>query len=214
MVGLFESAFSPVIIFLMGSWSVFLYLFLKSFNPDILILIEVAQRYSKPELAKRLAIWHLTGFVGQAVSGFLQAAIYNTLDGRNGLAGWRWLYIICGLMSTPVAVRYLYSLIHTRYRRSVLWFGWIQLFCLFVLPDYPTNCKIWYITEQERQIALRRSVNAGRTEVTGHISTALFKKMFGRWKWWLLVIAYLFYGSSCQANSYFAIYLSAFCPLR
>lgn len=89
-------------------------------------------------------------------------------------------------------------------------FGWIQLFCLFVLPDYPTNCKIWYITEQERQIALRRSVNAGRTEVTGHVSTALFKKMFGRWKWWLLVIAYLFYGSSCQANSYFAIYLSAF----
>ncbi|EIM89145.1 MFS general substrate transporter [Stereum hirsutum FP-91666 SS1] len=158
MVGLFESAFSPVIIFLMGSW----------------------------QLAKRLAIWHLTGFVGQAVSGFLQAAIYNTLDGRNGLAGWRWLYIICGLMSTPVA-----------------------LFCLFVLPDYPTNCKIWYITEQERQIALRRSVNAGRTEVTGHVSTALFKKMFGRWKWWLLVIAYLFYGSSCQANSYFAIYLKA-----
>lgn len=69
MVGFFESGFSPIIIFLLGSW------------------------YNKAELAKRMAIWHITGFFGAATSGFLQAAVHRTLDGRLGLAGWRWLYI-------------------------------------------------------------------------------------------------------------------------
>ena len=69
LVGLFESGFSPIIIFLLGSW------------------------YSKRELAKRVAIWHVTGFLGSATSGFLQAGVYASLDGRYGLEGWRWLYI-------------------------------------------------------------------------------------------------------------------------
>lgn len=69
MIGLFESAFSPVIIFLLGSW------------------------YNKSELAKRVAIWHITGFFGSATSGFLAAAVNASLDGHLGLAGWRWLYI-------------------------------------------------------------------------------------------------------------------------
>ena len=69
MIGLFESGFSPVIIFLLGCW------------------------YTKTELAKRIAIWHITGFFGQATSGFMQAAIYDSLNGVHGLAGWRWMYI-------------------------------------------------------------------------------------------------------------------------
>ena len=69
MIGLFESAFSPIIIFLLGAW------------------------YTKTELAKRVAIWHITGFFGQATSGFLQAGVYASLNGHLGLAGWRWLYI-------------------------------------------------------------------------------------------------------------------------
>lgn len=69
MVGLLESGFSPIIIFLIGSW------------------------YNKKELGKRIAIWHITGFFGSATSGFMQAGIHATLDGKYGLAGWRWLYI-------------------------------------------------------------------------------------------------------------------------
>jgi MFS transporter, ACS family, pantothenate transporter len=69
MVGLFESAFSPVITFLIVSW------------------------YSKAELGKRIAIWHLTELFGSATSGFLAAGVYASLDGHMGIAGWRWLYI-------------------------------------------------------------------------------------------------------------------------
>ncbi|KLO80550.1 Uncharacterized protein LW93_13782 [Fusarium fujikuroi] len=109
MIGLFESGFSPIIIFLLGSW------------------------YNKAELAKRMAIWHITGFFGSATSGFLQAAVHRTLDGSLGLAGWRWMYIIA---------------------LSVWWF----------LPDLPHNTKAWYITEEEKQIALRRSATQGKVQ--------------------------------------------------
>ncbi|GKT84195.1 major facilitator superfamily transporter [Colletotrichum tofieldiae] len=74
MIGLFESGFSPIIIFLLGSW------------------------YTKPELAKRVAIWHITGFFGQATSGFLQAGIHKSLNGHLGMAGWRWMYIVWWLL--------------------------------------------------------------------------------------------------------------------
>ncbi|CAF3449337.1 unnamed protein product [Fusarium graminearum] len=115
MIGFFESGFSPIIIFLLGSW------------------------YNKSELAKRMAIWHITGFFGAATSGFLQAAIHKTLDGHLGLAGWRWLFIICGCMSLPVAL-------------SVWW----------LLPDLPHNTKAWYITEEEKALALRRCALQGK----------------------------------------------------
>ncbi|KAF5660882.1 pantothenate transporter liz1 [Fusarium heterosporum] len=160
MIGLFESGFSPIIIFLLGSW------------------------YNKAELAKRMAIWHITGFFGSATSGFLQAAVHKTLDGRLGLAGWRWMYIICGCMSLPVAL-------------SVWW----------LLPDLPHNTKAWYITEEEKQIALRRSATQGKVQVTGKLDSALAKRMFGSWRWWVLCITYILYGNSCQGASYFAIYL-------
>lgn len=73
LVGLFESSFFPVLLYVLGSW------------------------YTKTELAKRVAIFHVTAPLGSAFGGYLQAAVYESLNGKHGLAGWRWLYIICGV---------------------------------------------------------------------------------------------------------------------
>lgn len=162
MVGLFESGFSPIIIFLLGSW------------------------YTKHELAKRIAIWHITGFFGQATSGFMQAGIHASLDGHLGLAGWRWLYIVCGCMSLPVALS--------------VW---------FLLPDYPSNAKIWYLTEADIELAKRRMERQGRAKITGVLDIKLMKRMFGSWRWWIMCLMYIFYGNSCQANQYFSVYLKS-----
>lgn len=145
MIGLFESGFSPIIIFLLGTW------------------------YTKTELAKRIAIWHITGFFGSATSGFLQAGIYSSLNGRLGLAGWRWMYIICGCMSLPVAF-------------SVWW----------LLPDYPHNTKAWYLTEEDKKLAIERGAREKKAEVTGVLDFKLVKRMFGSWRWWVLVLMYIF----------------------
>jgi ACS family pantothenate transporter-like MFS transporter len=73
LVGFFESSFFPSLLYVLGSW------------------------YTKTELAKRAALFHMTAPLGSAFGGYLQAAVYKTLDGAHGLAGWRWLYIICGV---------------------------------------------------------------------------------------------------------------------
>lgn len=71
-VAFFESFFYPVAFFLLGSW------------------------YTQAELAKRISLFFVAGPAGSAFSGYLQAGIYNGMDGLAGLAGWRWLFIICG----------------------------------------------------------------------------------------------------------------------
>lgn len=73
LVGFFESSFFPALLYVLGSW------------------------YTKTELAKRIAIFHMTAPVGSAFGGYLQAAVYKSLDGAHGLEGWRWLYIVCGV---------------------------------------------------------------------------------------------------------------------
>ncbi|KAF7330168.1 Pantothenate transporter Liz1 [Mycena venus] len=138
-----EFAFFPCLLYLMGSW------------------------YTKTELAKRLAIFHLTGSVGTAMSGYLQAAIYNNLNGHGGLAGWRWLYIICGCMTVPCG-----------------------LLLFFVLPDLPSNCKVWP-SPQVKSIWLSSSVLSPDGTGTGS-------------SW-----GYILYGESCAATGYFGIWLKS-----
>lgn len=74
-VAFFEAVWQPTSVFILGSW------------------------YTKRELGKRISIWYVAAPFGQAVSGFMQARIYTDLNGVAGLAGWRWLYIVCGIMS-------------------------------------------------------------------------------------------------------------------
>nr|GAT49036.1 pantothenate transporter Liz1 [Mycena chlorophos] len=162
MVGLFESAFFPSMLYVMGSW------------------------YSPKELAKRLAIFHLTGSVGTAMAGYLQAAIYNNLNGHAGLAGWRWLFIICGCMTIPCG---------------------IGLFVL--LPDVPANSRAWYLTKEEKAFALERAIKLGKGQPTGKIDLDLLKRTFSRWHWYWFVLGYILYGESCAATGYFGIWLES-----
>ncbi|KAF8206968.1 major facilitator superfamily domain-containing protein [Mycena galopus ATCC 62051] len=161
MVGLFESAFFPCLLYLMGSW------------------------YTKTELAKRLAIFHLTGSVGTAMLGYLQAAIYNNLNGHAGLAGWRWLYIICGCMTVPCG-----------------------LLLFFVLPDLPSNSKAWYLSDEEKAFALDRAIRNGKGQPTASsIPKGLVADAWADWYWF--VLGYILYGESCAATAYFGIWLKA-----
>lgn len=99
----------------------------------------------------------------------MQAGVHATLDGKLGLAGWRWLYIICGLMSTPVALS--------------VW---------FLLPNQPENTKIWYLSDSDLEIAIARGQRIGRAPVTGKLDLKLVKRMFGSWRWWVLCPMYIF----------------------
>ncbi|KAF8491461.1 major facilitator superfamily domain-containing protein [Russula emetica] len=115
-IGLAESTFFPAIQYVIGSW------------------------YKDEELAKRSCIFHTASALGPMASGFLQAGIYNSLDGSGGLAGWKWLFILDGVISIPIA-----------------------LLGFLVMPDLPSTTKpsILY-TQEQLDIAKKRMDSVGR----------------------------------------------------
>lgn len=96
--------------------------------------------YKPSEIGKRAMIFWLAGSIGQLFSGFLQAAAYTNLNGVYGRAGWRWLFIIDGIITFPLAVA-----------------GY------FFFPNLPhSGIKTWYITEKEQEISVQRMKSIGR----------------------------------------------------
>ena len=50
-----------------------------------------------------MAIFYTGNMLAASFSGLIAAAVFSTLDGRNGLAGWRWCVIPTeiGRLPTP-----------------------------------------------------------------------------------------------------------------
>lgn len=69
-VGFFEAASWPGLHFMIGTW------------------------YRNHEINKRSGIFTASGIAATMFSGYIQAGIYETMDGHLGLRGWRWLFII------------------------------------------------------------------------------------------------------------------------
>lgn len=143
LVGLFESSFFPAMLYLLGTW------------------------YTKTETAKRIALFHMTAPLGTAFGGYMQAAVYKNLNGVHGLAGWRWLYIVCGCMTIPVGIA-----------------------TFFLLPDTPLRTQAWYLTAAERELAIERVNRAGKAP-PGKINLAMFKRILSSWKWYLFTLGYV-----------------------
>ncbi|KAL4983858.1 major facilitator superfamily domain-containing protein [Aspergillus falconensis] len=164
LVGSFESSFFPSLFYLLGSWC------------------------TKTELAKRVALVHMTAPLGTAFGGYLQAAVYENLDGSHGVEGWRWLYIVCGCMTVPVGIA-----------------------TFFILPDTPYNTRVWFLDEKERDLARERVMRAGKAPPV-KITLGTIKEILGAGNsmrlWWFLIQSKL-YGSSCGGNGYFTIWLKA-----
>ncbi len=159
LVGLFESSFSPVMIYVMGSW------------------------YTRTELAKRITIFQASAVFGTTFSGYLQAAVYNNLNGVHGIAGWRWLYIVCGCMTMPVGIA-----------------------TFFVFPDGPYTTAAWFLTEEEKALAVERVRKEGIAPPV-KITWGTFKRILTRWRWYAFVAAYILYGCSSMSGGFFGIWL-------
>jgi ACS family pantothenate transporter-like MFS transporter len=56
------------------------------------------------------------------------------------------------------------------------------LLLFFVLPDLPSNCKVWYLSEEEKAFALDRAIRNGKGQPTGKVDMALLKRTFSRWR--------------------------------
>ncbi|KAI5460555.1 major facilitator superfamily domain-containing protein [Mariannaea sp. PMI_226] len=149
LVGLFESGFYPGIHYLLGSW------------------------YTPREIGKRAMIFWLAGSIGQMFSGFLQAAAYTNLNGVHGHAGWRWLFIIDGIITLPLALA-----------------GYI------FFPNLPQDGKkTWWTTEREHTIAANRMKAIGRAGKQPWTKEKVKRIVFS-WHTYLLPLMYIVWNNA------------------
>ncbi|KAL7625237.1 hypothetical protein AAE478_004452 [Parahypoxylon ruwenzoriense] len=106
LLGITEAVFFPGMIYYLGSW------------------------YTSKELGKRLAALFIFQMLGSAFGGLVAAACL-TLDGRYGLAGWRWLFIVEGVVTIGCGI--IFS---------------------FIMPEYPHNARL--LSAEERSLAVWR----------------------------------------------------------
>lgn len=58
--------------------------------------------YRGDEIARRGGVFYVGLTLGTLTAGLIQAGASSSLHGINGLAGWRWMYIICAIITIPI----------------------------------------------------------------------------------------------------------------
>ncbi|KAF9733067.1 hypothetical protein PMIN06_005451 [Paraphaeosphaeria minitans] len=89
--------------------------------------------YTRKEIATRLSILYSGNIFATSFSGLIAEATYASLGGVHGIAGWKWLFIIEGIVTFTVAI-----------------------VGMWMLPDFPLTTR--WLTPEERQLAHDRIV--------------------------------------------------------
>lgn len=144
-VGLLESIFYPAAHMILGSW------------------------YKPSELAKRACIFHASSAAAGMFSGYLQAGVYKGMNGLHGLPGWKWLFIMDGVISLAVACA-----------------------GFFLIPDLPENSRAFYLSKEQIELAVKRMDDVGRAPRT-RLGRSALKRIFGRWHVYLLTVLYIIF---------------------
>ncbi|KAK4167452.1 putative MFS transporter [Cladorrhinum sp. PSN259] len=107
LLGFVEAPFFPGAVFLMSSW------------------------YTRAELTRRMSYFYSGNALANMFGGIIGAAVLQNLEGAHGIAGWRWLFIIEGVITIGVA-----------------------FIAMWILPDYPSTTR--WLSEEERSFAAWR----------------------------------------------------------
>ncbi|KAL5041876.1 hypothetical protein BDW71DRAFT_211712 [Aspergillus fruticulosus] len=130
--------------------------------------------YRGDELFKRAGVWFVSSNLGSFAGGYLQAAAHETLDGVHGMAGWRWLFIIDGCISLPIA-----------------------LGSFFFFPGLPQGKKVWWLTEADHRLCVERMRSEGVRQ-SRRIGKRMLRRVFSHWHFYVAVFTYIFF----QCTSY------------
>ncbi|KAK9472936.1 major facilitator superfamily domain-containing protein [Dipodascopsis tothii] len=139
--------------------------------------------YRKQELGKRNAVYYCTYPLGSMFSGYLQNACL-TLDGKGGLEGWRWLFIVCTIITIPISA-----------------------VGVFFYPNVPSHCKSRWLTPREKELAQTRLLEEGFAPSVG-LDRRILKKVFSAWQTWVFfVLANLFWQTPYASTTPYLLWL-------
>lgn len=152
-VGLFEAAFIPGIHYIFGSW------------------------YRGHEVARRGGVFYVVLTLGTLTAGLIQAGASARLNGVHGPAGWRWMYIICSVITIPISI-----------------------LGIFILPGTPDQLNKTFLNDKDIELA------KSRLERTGHSTSGKFKigtlaMVAGNWRFWALLLLDIFFGNGSYNTS-------------
>ncbi|KAJ5112775.1 hypothetical protein N7532_000820 [Penicillium argentinense] len=105
------------------------------------VLFYLSKWYTKTELSMRMSIFYIGSLIAGALGSLIAAGILHGLAGKNGLPGWRWLYIIEGVITVVLG-----------------------LLVVFMLPEFPHTWKS--LSPELRRIANRRmAIEAAEADI-------------------------------------------------
>ncbi|KAK4235142.1 major facilitator superfamily domain-containing protein [Achaetomium macrosporum] len=165
--------------------------------------------YTERELGKRSGIFTASGLAGTMIGGFIQSGIYTSMDGRHGLRGWRWLFIVDGVITLPVAI-----------------------YGFFLFPDTPATTTAPYLSPSERELAVLRlkphshqhhhpststpresesedTTSIESTPKPSPLTWTFAKAVLTSWEWWGFIVLWIIAGEteSFSSNSLLALYM-------
>ncbi|KAH8879781.1 MFS general substrate transporter [Thozetella sp. PMI_491] len=146
------------------------------FYPGAIYMLSIF--YTRKEIATRLSVLYSGNIFATAFAGLIAAATFTTLDGAHGIRGWRWLFIIEGVVTFGVA-----------------------LTAAFLLPDSPLRT-VW-LTEEERQLAHDRIVRDTVGQELSQGSRAGFLQAIRDPRLYLLCFIQNMHLSACSFNNFF-----------
>ncbi|SGZ51737.1 CIC11C00000005044 [Sungouiella intermedia] len=118
-------------------------------------------------IARRSMFYYFGQYLGVMTSGLLSGAIVRSFEGVGGLAAWRWIFIIDGIISIAIAILGFY-----------------------MLPGTPTDCYSIFFTDDEIRL-LRRRLKQNHT--AGRPQVDVLKSLFSKETWRKIIFSWEFY---------------------
>ncbi|KAI0481191.1 MFS general substrate transporter [Xylariaceae sp. FL0804] len=150
-LGLFETGMFPGCFYLIGMW------------------------YKRSEAQKRYSLFFSSTSLAGAFGGLLASAI-GKMDGVRGYSGWRWIFILEGILTAVVAV-----------------------FFFFVFPSFPEEAK-WLSEDERGYVKARLQADVGRNAAERKITLRDVGNVLKDHRVWLGAFSY--FGLIVPAYSY------------
>ncbi|KAJ8102411.1 major facilitator superfamily domain-containing protein [Lipomyces tetrasporus] len=150
------------------------------------LIYVIGSWYLREEMGVRVALFNISSPLGSMISGYLQTATYTRLEGHHGMAGWRWLFIVCFCITLPCAL-----------------IGYV------FFPNSPNNTKpTWWLSQAEIDLANKRLQEEGIRKIEKKIKWKELLRVLKDWPWYCFVFAWcLFDQNQYFSSTPFSLYL-------
>jgi MFS family permease len=143
--------------------------------------------YRADEYGRRAGFFYVGLTLGTLTAALIQSAASSGLDGVHGLAGWRWMYIICSIITIPIG-----------------------MLGVLIIPGTPERPNRWILKESDIQLSKDRLQRAGhRTE--GKVTLQTFIQIAKSPRVWALLLLDIFFwnGSANTSTGGYLLWLKS-----